>query len=245
MLSKILAKGPFLPENISLITNPVSQRQINPEIEEIISQTWSQLETKAKAQNQMLWNGESLRLDDLKEENGNLVLYTSPTDYKTRACLERNIEKVESLGMAYFSAGLAIGGFVESLDGVFIFNQRSDKSVSRNRVDFIGGVMDNIHAKDGFDLLNHNYLEIQEEMNLNKDLIENTSILGLVLSSFGNVIVVTFTKLKISFDDLNDLFEQKHDEEVENLVKVSRDDLPEFMAKLGGYKPAALELLKL
>ena len=244
MLSKILAKGPFLPENISLVTNPVSQRKTNPEIEEIISQTWNQLETKAKAQNQMLWNGESLRLDDLTEHSGNLVLHTSPTDYKTRTCLERNFEKVENLGMAYFSAGLAIGGFVETLDGYFIFNQRSDKSVARNRVDFIGGVMDNVKAKDGFDLLNHNYLELSEEINVAENLVETMSILGLVMSDYGNVIIVTYAKLKVDFKELNDLFEQKHDQEVENLFQVSQGELAELVEKLGGYKTKAFELLK-
>ena len=244
MLSKIIAKGPFLPENISLVTNPVSQRQTNPEIEEIISQTWNLLETKAKEQNQMLWNGESLRLDDLKEENGSLILYTSPTDYKTRTCLERNFVKVESLGLAYFSAGLAIGGFVETLDGFFVFNQRSSKSVEEYRVDFIGGVMDNVLAKDGFDLLNHNYLEIEEEINVKLESIENISILGLILTNYGNVIIVTHAKLNLSFDEVNSLFEQNNDGEVQNLVKVSKEGLAEFMAKLGGYKSCAFELFK-
>jgi hypothetical protein len=244
MLSKILAKGPFLPANISLITKPISQRQTNHEIEEIISQTWNELESKAKEQNQMLWNGESLRLDDLKEENGDLVLYTSPTDYKTRTCLERNITKIEDLDLAYSSAGLAIGGFIETLDGYFIFNQRSAKSVARNRIDFVGGVMDNVEAKDGFDLLNHNYLEILEEINLSEEFIENISILGLVLSDYGNVIIATHTKLKINFEQLNHIFEEGHDEEVQNLFKVNRDDLVEFITDLGGYKPKALELFE-
>jgi hypothetical protein len=243
MLPKIIAKGPFLPENISLITNPVSQRQTNPEIEEIISNTWNELETNVKAKNQLLWNGESLRLDDLKEKDGKLELYTSPTDYKTRTCLERNVEQVENLGLSYLSAGLAIGGFVETLDGFYIFNQRSVKSVEKFRIDFIGGVMDNMEAKDGFDLLNHNYLEIQEELNLSQDLIENIWILGFILSNFGNIIIATSVKLKISFDELSQIFDQNHDEEVQNLVKVSKDELVEFVEKLGSYKPAALELL--
>jgi len=243
MLPKIIAKGPFLPENISLITNPVSQRQTNPEIEEVISKTWHELETNVKAKNQLLWNGESLRLDDLKEEHGKLELYTSPTDYKTRTCLERNVQEVKNLGLPYLSAGLAIGGFVETLDGFYVFNQRSVKSVEKFRIDFIGGVMDNMEAKDGFDLLNHMYLEIQGELNLSKDFIQNISILGLVLSNFGNIIIATSVKLKISFDELSQIFEQKHDEEVQNLVKIDPKDLPEFIAKLGSYKPAALELL--
>lgn len=243
MLPKILAKGPFLPENISLITNLESQRKTNPEIEEIISETWNQLETKAKAQNQMLWNGESLRLDDLKEENDNLVLHTSPTDYKTRTCLERNFAKVETLGLPYFSAGLAIGGFVETLDGYFVFNQRSSRSVEEYRVDFLGGVMDNVKAKDGFDLLNHMYLEMKEEINIIENLIETMSILGLILTNYGNVIIVTHAKLKVDFNELNNLFEQKNDGEVQNLVKVSRVDLQKFIEKLGGYKITAFELL--
>jgi len=244
MIPKILARGPFLPKNIKIINESSSQRKTNPEIEQLIYQTWEKMETKAIAQNQMLWNGESLRLDDLKLENGELTLFTSPTDYKTRASLELNISKVENLSLQYLSAGLAIGGFIETIDNYYIFNQRSHKSVDGNRVDFIGGVMDNMSAKDGFDLLEHNYLEIKEEINVSKNEIESINILGLILGDSGNVIFITSTKLNISFDYLQKLFEQKHDEEVFELVKVKDQDLEIFINQIGRYKPLALDLLK-
>jgi hypothetical protein len=244
MIPKILARGPFLPKNIKIITKSLTQRKTNPEIEELIYQTWNEMETKAKTKNHLLWNGKSLRLDDLKLENEDLTLFTSPTDYKTRASLELNISKVENLGLQYLSAGLAIGGFIETKDGFYIFNQRSDKSVDGNRVDFIGGVMDNISAKDGLDLLKHDYLEIKEEINVSKNEIESIIILGLILGDSGNVIFITSTKLNITFEDLQKLFEQKHDEEVFELVKVKDQDLEFFINQIGRYKPLALELLK-
>ena len=245
MEARIIAKGSFLPQNIEIVLSPKSKRQTTGDIEEIIAEAWLEIETKAKNENQMLWNGEGLRLDNLKQENDKLILYTSPSDFKTHTCLGRNINKIEKLGMAYFSAGLIIGGFVETSDNYFIFIDRSTKSISRSRIDFIGGIMDKVNAGNGLDLLSHSYQEIEEEINITQSQIESNTILGLVLCNSGNVIIVTSTKLKIKYEEVMEYFSHKHDEEVQDLVKVEKENLANFVSNLGSYRPAALQLLDL
>ena len=75
MEARIIAKGSFLPQNIEIVLSPKSKRQTTGDIEEIIAEAWLEIETKAKNENQMLWNGEGLRLDNLKQENDKLIIY--------------------------------------------------------------------------------------------------------------------------------------------------------------------------
>jgi predicted NUDIX family phosphoesterase len=244
MQSKILAKGPFEPQNIK-ITVTENNRRTNPEIESMIETTWEEVSLKAKNENQMLWNGLSLSLNDLEVNGDQLTLMTCVVEFKQRVGISRNFNRIEHLGKEYFDMGMAVGCIIETGDNNFIFINRSSRSVNMNRTDLVGGVMDRIDATCGNDLIAHGYQEIKEEINLDQADIKSMSILGIVMAPTSNVIVIMDVKVDCSLEEILLKFELGHDDEADSLKIVPASELKDFLITLGGYKPSVVKLLDL
>lgn len=242
MQSKILAKGPFEPQNIQIIVTE-DNRRTNPDIESMVEATWEEITKKAKAENQMLWNGLSLSLNDLEVNGDQLTLITSVVEFKRRVVLSRNFNRIEHLGKEFFDMGMAVGCMVETTDNKHVFINRSSKSVNLNRTDLVGGVMDRIDATCGYDLIAHCYQEIKEEINLDQANIKSMSILGIVMAPTSNVIVIVDVKADCSLEEILLKFELGHDDEADSLKTVPESELKDFLMSLGGYKPSIIDLL--
>lgn len=211
----------------------------------MIETTWQEVSLKAKNENQMLWNGNSLRLNDLQINGDELTLITSVIDFRERLGISRNFNKIEYLGRQYFGMGMAVGGMIETIDGNYIFINRSPKSVNLNRTDFVGGVMDRIEATSGEDLVAHAYQEIKEETNLDEEDIIKAQVLGIIMSITSSVIILINVKVKLSRDEVLNKFDIMHDEEVGSLKIIPSTEVVEFLISLGGYKPSVVQLMGL
>jgi len=243
---KILVKGGFSPEDIHIQLNRETNRKTTQELEKLIREEWEWLYSKAKSEGRIIWDGESYRLDDFRvNEHGELFLKVSPIKYSVRAPLNRLTQYTEKLGEQYLAKGLGIGGFLKTTDGKFIFGVRSGKTLTSNKIDFIGGIVENVDLNSGKELFSQNYKEIQEEMGVSKDQIDNMVVLGMILSNTSNVIIITFTQLNIDSKKVLDVFRQRNDEEMSSLEFVEEESLKDYLHDLGGYKVVVYELLKL
>src|SRR5260221_3610457 len=135
---RLLLKGKILREDITIHFNATSKRKINPVIESKIKEVWAETYKIATEKGQTIYNGESYRVDDYKYENGKLALTLSKFTYEVRSSLNKLAAEIELLGDdQYYSRGFAIGGFLKTSDGKYIFGQRSGKNVTSNTIDFI------------------------------------------------------------------------------------------------------------
>lgn len=242
---RILIKGNFTSKNIEITTNLTSNRAISDDVEKQIETVWEQTVVDAKKNNQLIFDGESFRLDFYSVDADILKLELSKFKYKVRSSLNKLKDELEELGEKYYCNGLAIGGLIKTKENKFIFGKRSGNTITNNLEDFIGGILEPDVIKDAEDLFRCNKQEILEEIGLNENHIISQKLIALVLSPSTNIIMLTYTRLNIDSGDVKNIFEQSNDKfEMAELVFIDEDKLIDHLHKLGSYKVAVAELLK-
>jgi hypothetical protein len=243
-LPKVLLKGRFDFNEIQIIERPTNLL-LPPDLREEVAQKWEDLKRQAKEKNIKVWDSINYRLNDFKIVNGILTLEIAELNFSTRVGLAEIREKLWVLGYEFFPRGLFIGTLLETNDGEYIFGERSKKSATRSRTDIIGGVLSKkeVIIKSGSDFKNALTAELSEEINVTKEHLLESYVMGLVLTDSTQVGIITYTKLNLSSEEVNDSFKNKNDGEMESLVFVDEDKLRDYLNNLGGYKPAIVELL--
>ncbi len=242
---RILIKGDFTSKNIEITTNLISNRAISDDVEKQIDKVWQETVENAKKSSQLIFDGESFRLDSYTVNAGILKLELSKFKYKVRSSLNKLKDELGNLGDEYYCNGLAIGGIIKTKDNKFIFGRRSGNTITNNSVDFIGGILEPEVIKGAEDLFRYNKQEMLEEIGLNETYIISQKLIALVLSPSTNIIMLTYTRLNIDSGEVKNIFEQSNDKfEMSELVFINEDKLIEYLHKLGGYKVAVAELLK-
>lgn len=246
METKILLQDIFNADDIDIVVNKTSNRKIDPEIESKIDEIWEETVRNAKEQGQLIYNGESFRLDSFKESNGQLKLVLSKIKYKDRSSLNKLANELIEKGEDYLPNTLAIGGFIKTTDNKFVFGKRSGRTITNNKEDFIGGILEPEKLNTGEDLFDYNLQEIKEEINLDKADIEHIRLVALVRTPWANIILLTYTTLKLTSNEVAAKFhakDKKDFEEMADLIFVDKSKLSEKLMELGGYKLSLLNLV--
>lgn len=243
--SKILWQGTLFEKdiNVKIITEEKSNRAKEKKIEtEILPRMWKEKVIEAKTKNQTLYDGTSYRLESFKYDNNKMNITVSPIKFSIRSSLKK-LPELESLGEKYYSHGLSVGGFVVTNDGNFLFANKSDKSSSSLKIDIIGGVLEKIEPCSGIGILNANKNELKEELNIDSSMIDEIKIIGIVRSHTTDIVIVTYTILNLSSEEVQNNFEKRNDKELDSIEYVNELEVGEFLERLGGYKWVLKELL--
>jgi len=241
--SKILLSGRFSAEDINIIGTDTSSRKIVPEIESRLSHVWEENSAAAQKAGKLIYDGESFRLEKAEIVEGKLELTVSKFKYSVRSALVALAPQLLELGIEYTGNGLAIGGFIKTTDGKYIFGEKSGKTTSTAKVDFIGGMLEPKVLKDGKDLIEYNEVEIEEESGIKPEDIESIVITGLIYTPTSNIIILTETNLRISSEEVLERFRDNNDGEMTRLIFKNESELVDYVREIGSYKPQALELL--
>lgn len=203
---------------------------------------WLVLEENAIKNNLTLYNGESYRLESFNKNgiNNSYDLKLSKINFKERICLEKLSKNQEN---KVFSKGLAIGCFMQTADEFFIFGKMSGKTMSDDKIDFIGGVADSDIETSAKGLWGKFLQEMKEEASIDEKYVKYKKYLGFVKPLQGNIILLTYCKLSLSKDEVLDLFNTHHDNEILGLDFVYEDSLELYLNSVGCYKPKAYQLL--
>ena len=241
---KILAAGPFKPENVKIKLNPKSKRKINPEIEKSCKKIWKDFYKKSKQEGKVIYDGTSYRLDQLYQKGKSLEVEISKVKFSIKKPLNIQIDKLEKHGFEYFPNTIAIGGPLHTKDDKFIFGKKSGNTVSLTNIDFIGGVAEtDTKLANGKDLLKVVEKEMYEEVNVPSNQVDSYQFLGVILSPWANVIFVIIPVLKITFKEVLNLFKDRTDPELSRLIVVEKENIIDYLGNLDGYKPQAAKLL--
>lgn len=242
--AKILLQANLKAEDISVEILNESTRKTSPDIEAKIPKLWDEIFSTAKANGQLIFDGESFRLESFTFEENKLALKVSKFKYSLRSPLVSLANELIGLGMEYTANGLAIGGFIRTTDNKYIFGMKSGKTISQSKQDVIGGILESEVLDSGEDIFNHNKDEINEEAGIKAEDIESMSLIGIIYAVSTNIILTTFTQLKIDSKQAEERFNAGTDNEMSSLVYVDEKDLDQYVKDVGSYKPQALELLK-
>jgi hypothetical protein len=227
---------------VNLVEASKSNRAIDPEVEGKLQASWRQKGIEANENGAKLYDGTSYRLENLSFNEDTLTIEVSPMKFSVRSTLKK-MPQLETLGEAYFSHGLSVGGFVKTKDSQYIFVRKSSKSASSLQRDVIGGVLETIEPQSGEGVLNMNRTELKEEVNVSPSMIEDMKVIGIVRSSTTDILIVTDTQLSIASAELRELFEKREDRELEGIEFVSPENLATYLEELGGYKTTMGKLL--
>lgn len=240
---QIILKGKYSPEDIEIRISPKSNRKINPRLERRIKKHWAKVYAEAKKEGKLIYNGTSYRLDSFRAQGKKLILNVSTLKFCERIGLRDFQDELEKLGEDYYGKGLGIGGFILTSDDYYVFGERNGKTMSRSQFDFIGGLLDTKEEFNGRELFNANFHEIKEEINVSRKSILDMFVAGMLLSPTTTVLIVTQTKLNITKKDVVVLFAKARDDEMKDLVFVHKDEIKEFLKRMGPKRKITAQLL--
>lgn len=240
----ILTSNKYSHEEIIVNYNEISKRKIDTELEEKVDKFWLEFYKQAIKENKIIFDGESYRLDGFEENSGKLVIEMSKIKFSKRLPLSR-VDGVWNYSNDYQQNGLAIGGFIKTKDNKYIFGVKSGDTISKQTVDFIGGMLEDEHIpQNGQDLFNVNIREIEEEAGIDKSFINTINLIGLIRSKSTTIVLLTFIELNLSENEVKKIFSVRHDSEMSDLIFKKYDELENFCNELGSYKPLSFALFK-
>lgn len=241
---KILIKGIFYPKNIRVNFENKSNRKVDSEIESRIDSIWDRVHNEAREQGKLTFNGKIYRLNNYHVSNSQLEITFSQIEYKTRIGIIEQMDKVLSLGEDYLHKNVAIGGLIKTADNKYVFGIKSGKTMNQSKEDIIGGMVEpDFKITSGEMLIEENFREIKEELNVDKELVQDLHVIGLVLSSNGGIIIITSCSLTIDSDVVKKKFDEDSDEEHSDLRFVEAEVLNNYLDELGGYRPLIKDLI--
>lgn len=240
---KILAAGPFKPENVKIKLNIKSKRKIDPEIEESCEKIWKDFYKKSKEEGKVIYDGTSYRLDKLYQEGKSLEVEISKIKFSISKPLNIQIDKLKEFGFEYFPNTIAIGGPLHTKDDKFIFGKKSGNTVSLTHIDFIGGVAEtDTKLENGKDLQKVVEKEMYEEVNVHSNQVDSYQFLGVISSPWAKIIFVIIPVQKITSKEVLNIFKDRTDPELSRLIVVDKENIIDYLENLDGYKPQVAKM---
>jgi hypothetical protein len=221
---KILIEGKYRPDDITISISE-SNRKTTPEIENQLEDLWQIKLKKAQEAGKNIYNGLSYRLNALNIKEGKICLEFSIFDFKTRECL-LDIPGYDDMPEEYWRKGCHTASTVQTSDGKFVMVELSGKSMNLNATDLIGGIMEtDPELKEGKDIFESLYKELNEEAFIAKDDIKEAYINALYLNTTGNIGFYFMVNLSISSKDLMVRFNTQQKElDIKSLIIFSKEE---------------------
>ncbi len=168
----------------------------------LIEQKWQSLKKKGK-----VWNGAIYRLHNIKNntQNNHQILDLRLIDFKNHVCSDEYIHLLEaSPALFNLPNGINVGAYVVATDKKLIFVEKSDSSILKSKINFIGGNCN----KDEYcmerieDFYNIWEKEWTEETGCGSEIIVRQRPLAMYATKKGRVSVIFVVELSVSSDEL-------------------------------------------
>lgn len=222
-LPKILVTGKFQPSDLEVSLSE-STRKIDPNIEARLDEIWEIKKKKADEAQKLCYNGISYRLNSIQENNGNLVLDFGTIEYKVRDGLIE-IPEYYNLPKEYYRQGCFTCASIKTSDGYYVMVELSGRSMNRNTIDLIGGIMEtNIGMNRGEDIFESFYKELAEEADIMQEDIQDSYLHSIFLTYDTNIAFYFEVLLNVSSTDILERFEKNKDADIKSLCVYTREE---------------------
>lgn len=245
MNSKILFQGKFSKNNVKCKYNNVSSRKIDHDIEEKTKQIWQQKIEEAKKNSKKIWDQLVYRLESFSVDGDRCELEFSTIPFSIRSSIKDFISDLIKNGDEYLPMAAYSSIFIETIDGNFVFGEKSDEYVANRKYSHIGGVFNKSEEYDGNpDLFNESSKEVKEELGIEDDDIEEIKLLGAFRSESCNVGFVFCCELKLTKDEVIEKFKKRNELELKNLFFAKREDLRDVGVNKIGKEPELVDIFE-
>lgn len=245
MNSKILFQGNFSKNDVTCKYTEVSSRKIDPVIEEKAKKVWQQKTEEAKKDGKKVWDQSVYRLDRFHINENMCELEFSTIPFSMRSSIKDFTNDLMKKGEEYLPMAVYSSVFIETIEGNFVFGEKSDKYVANRKYSYIGGVFNRSEEHDGdTNLFNASSNEVKEELGIEESDIEEFNLLGAFRSESCNVGFVFYCRLKLTKDEVMDKFKKGSDLELNNLFFARRKDLREVGINKIGKEPELVDIFK-
>jgi hypothetical protein len=204
--------GNFNSNDLIVSVSP-SNLLILDSVKKDITEIWEAKLKESEEKNLNLYNGDTYRLNSIKEKNGKVYLDFAILDFKTRFGLREALPKID-FDETMYRNGCYVGATVKTLDDKYLMIKLSGKSMNRNTNDVLGGVMEtNIEMNSEY-IFNVLHTELQEEAGVEESEIKNTFLKAIYQGMYTNIGFYLEAELLISSDEVLQRFESNVDVDV-------------------------------
>jgi 8-oxo-dGTP pyrophosphatase MutT (NUDIX family) len=237
---RILSRGAFRLSDIRVELS--DQEWIAPgEFERLVDVAWR--EKLAEAQGHRIWDGTYYRVanvEDWKTAEDALSFRLGTVSYRYIATFRELYAEHAARGLEPLHH-LATAALIHTRDGQCIFGRRSRNGA----VDLIGGGVqrDELTVVCGSDIAANLLKEIREEVGIRDTQVEDIAGLGILLSSTSNVLVVADVLTTLSQAEAEASFREREDDEMAEIVFVSRDALQDFLRGMSDCRTLIADLM--
>lgn len=168
---------------------------------------WLSLKNRLENREGRPWNGKVYRLSEVSRLGKKMVLHLSIIDFATHYTAAFSQKILKGKNFSRFPNGMYIGSYIKTADNKLIFGINSQKGITKNEINFIGGVLnkDEMIINNTGDLFKFFEKEFEEETGLKGSLIKNLSGLGVFQFNNYRVGVILTCLLGISSEKVAQL----------------------------------------
>lgn len=219
-----------------------SNRKTDSKLETQAKEEWKNILENAQKSGLKPWDGTYYRLENLNElEKGSQILKISTVKYSQLRAFQK-LEVSKNYPTEYHTLHISTLGIVITSDNHYIFGFR-ERSLNNTKITFIGGGLqpDELEVKKAQDIETNMLKEIREEINVDSSLIDKTEFNKIVHAiERMNIFIIFDIKLKISRDEVLELFENIKDKEHDRLIFVKDSDIKQFSKNLPYFMQLAI-----
>lgn len=240
MNPKILSDKPF-KDNTYTIVHTASSLKLEDIDKTLISANWQKFLKKAESKGSKQWDGTFYRMENIQDiVSGSKQLTFSTIKFSQ----VRGIKDDPSLATKFRANNTGTNSLIRTADGYFIFGVRNSNSMSKSKVDLIGGGLQKseLPVNNFSDVFKNEFKEIYEETGLTKEDITGMKGIGIVQSGKSNVLFAFFTQLNKTKSEVQEIFSKNNDDEMSELEFVEENVLTEYLKDKGDYRPLTAEL---
>lgn len=245
-LPKIIFKATIPVQQIKIKRINSSSREINTELETKLKMVWENTLKKAKEEGARAWDSQMYRLENSEYSDNSLFLSISTIPYSIATSTTDYKKEIIALGEKYYTNGLFVSSLVKTKDNKFIFGNLSGNTINQNKIDLVGGVLsqDERQLESGNDLLEVLLTELTEEINVSRNEVSLSNVIGMIMTDKFQISIVFSTELNITSEKVKSKYELHNDNEFKELIFIDQDNLPNYLLALEGYKSKIPELLR-
>lgn len=245
MISKILFQGNYSKNNVTCKYIEVSSRKIDPIIEIKVKKLWQQKVEEAKKNGKKVWDQSVYRLEKFHVNRNMCELEFSTIPFSIRSSVKDFTNDLMKKGEEYLPMAVYSSVFIETVEGNFVFGEKSDEYVANRKYSYIGGVFNRFEEHDGdVDLFNALSNEVKEELGIEESDIEEFKLLGAFRGESCNVGFVFYCRLKLTKEDVVDKFKDGSDLELNNIFFARRKDLRDVGINKIGKEPELVDIFE-
>ena len=237
---KILSNKPFNKDTYTVV-HTESSLKLNDIEKNIIDTHWQEFLQKAKSKGAKQWDGTFYRIENIQNIiSGSKELIFSTIKYSQA----RGIKDDPNILTKFQTNDISTTSLIRTIDGYFIFGVRNSNSMSKSRIDLIGGGLQEseLVVNSFSDIFKNELKEIQEEIGLKEKEITNIDGIGIIQSKLSNVLFVFFTQLNKSRSEVLDIFIKNDDDEMVGLDFIEEKYLKIYLKDKRDYRPLTGEL---